>query len=192
MLHRRQLPLLHREHVVPGEDAVALHPHLLHPAEVFPGDIGGRHDPAHQKFRRLPQTRRQVLQLQLGELVEEGQLPPQAFLKDGAPAHRLPPDADVLALQHRLPQIAGPAVTGLEEGGFKSGAGGGEIAAVPPHPGGEHLAAGGHHRVLQQPAEHHKARQPPVHLLYVHVAFLPISGLQRRTAPSSALVTIRA
>ena len=139
---------------------------------------------------RRPAVR--VLQLQLGELVEEGQLPPQAFLKDGAPAHRLPPDADVLALQHRLPQIAGPAVAGLEEGGFKSGAGGGEIAAVPPHPGGEHLAAGGHHRVLQQPAEHHKARQPPVHLLYVHVAFLPISGLQRRTAPSSALVTIRA
>ena len=133
VLHRHQLAVFHGEHVVTGENAVALGTDLPHPLTVVLGDGAALRPPALQKSGGIIQPGGEVHQSDMGEPVQKGQLPVQALLLQGCYRAEGPvPDADVFTFHHGAAEIVCPAVPLLEQAEHEFAAVGGEGVRVIP------------------------------------------------------------
>ena len=169
VLDGNQLSVFHGEHMVAGEDTVALGAHMGQTLVVILGDGALLRQPAHQKCGGVFKTLGQRLQTNLCHLVQQLQLPVQALFHHGR--HRAPgkaPDAHVLALKHGGVEVSAPVVTVVEQAGFKlrTGAhkGGGIVFAAGVQQGDK----GRDHMILQKVAEDHKTFQTQLHLVKSH------------------------
>ena len=165
--------------MVPGKNAVALFPYLLHPLAVVLRDGAAFRPPAHQKVGGVIQSGSEVVQRDLRKPIQKGQLPVQTFLLHGSDRTGSPvADTDVLTLHHGAAEIGGPAVALLEQERLKFPAVGHKIVRVVPAAVLKQLPEGSHRAVLQQFPEHRKAVQPLLHLFKIQwVHFLVSVGL---------------
>ena len=157
MLHRHQPAILHHEDVVPCEHTVAPRADLLHALRILRRQCARPGDPRDEVVRRVTHLRRQLLEGQCRQLVQQDQFPLQTVPEDGTElAVGLSPHADVFTLQHRSAEVLRPVLRLLKQPVLERCTGRGEGIAVVQLRARQHLTKRRDHRILQQLPEHHE------------------------------------